>query len=100
MAELPLHDAVDATSLLLLAQLLAVVRFLHAPTLAVLARRIGATLDRALVAEATRALEEELCSLPPAEPATRIVIDRHAMPPRPGAAWAAGSRCAGSASRP
>ena len=97
--ELPLHDPVDAPGLLLLTQLLAVVRLLDAPPLAMLAGRVVAPLDRAFVGEASRAFEKELGPLPPAEPATCIVINRHELPPRPGAAWAAGSRCAESASR-
>jgi hypothetical protein len=51
VAELLLRDAVDALDLLLLAQLLGVLRDLPAARrrLAVLARGVGATLDRALL---------------------------------------------------
>src|SRR5262249_33151387 len=63
--------------LLLLTQLLAVVRLLDAPALAVLAGSVTAPLERALVGEAARALQEELGALAPAEPAPCIVIDRH-----------------------
>src|SRR6185503_8716022 len=78
VAELALEQAVDPASLLLLAQLRAVVGFLHATALAVLAGRVAAALEGALVGVATGALEEELHSLTPAEPASGIVIDRHA----------------------
>src|SRR2546430_10559085 len=44
---------------------------------AVLARWIVASLDRALVGEAARALEEELHPLTPAEPALRVAVPRH-----------------------
>src|SRR6185503_12991411 len=79
VAELALQQPVDAASLLLLAQLQAVVRLLGAPALAVLAGRIAAALERALVGEAARALQEQLHPLTPAEPASGIVINRHAI---------------------
>src|ERR1041384_5862595 len=60
LAELALEQAVDAPHLLLLPQLLAVVGEPRAAFLAVLARRIGAPLDGALVGEAFLRLEEEL----------------------------------------
>src|SRR5205085_11032270 len=41
------------------------------------ARRVTAPLDRALVREAAGALEEQLQTFTPAEPATCIVVDRH-----------------------
>src|SRR6185436_4000561 len=78
--ELALEQPVDAACLLLLAQLLAVVGLLDAPALAVLAGRVPAALERALVAEAALALQEQLHALAPAQPAPCIVIDRHALP--------------------
>src|SRR5688572_28800650 len=70
--ELALEQAIDAARLLLLAQLLAVVRLLRAPALAVLAGGVAAALERALVGEAARALQEQLHPLTPAEPASGI----------------------------
>ena len=58
-AELALEHAVVAARLLLLAQLHAVLALLLAAT-AVVARRVRAALDAALVGEAALALEEEL----------------------------------------
>src|ERR1044072_6628777 len=60
--KLLLEHAVVAASLLLLAQLDAVLRLLLAPA-AVVARRVRAALDAALVREAALALEEELLAL-------------------------------------
>src|SRR3954469_9813091 len=60
--ELLLEHLVVALGLLLLAQLRPVLGLAH-PAAAVLARRIGATLDAALVGEAAGALEEQLLSL-------------------------------------
>src|SRR5262249_57136176 len=77
--ELALEQAVDAASLLLLAQLHPVVRLLRATALAVLAGRVAAAFERALVGEAARALQEQLHPLTPAEPASGIVVDRHAI---------------------
>src|SRR6478735_1163516 len=62
MAELLLEHAVVAARLLLLTQLHAVLRLLLAPA-AVVAGRVRATLDAALVREAALALEEELLTL-------------------------------------
>src|SRR3954451_8569356 len=61
-AELLLEDAVVAAGLLLLAQLDAVLGLLLAPA-AVIAGRVGAALDAALVGQAALALEEQLLSL-------------------------------------
>jgi hypothetical protein len=58
-AELLFEHAVVAAGLLLLAQLHPVLGLLLAPT-PVVARRVGAALDAALVGEAALALEEEL----------------------------------------
>src|SRR5207244_338644 len=77
VTELPLEQEVDAPGLLLLAKLLAVVGLLRATALAVLARGVAASLDRALVGEAARALQEQLHTFTPAEPASRIMINRH-----------------------
>ena len=62
-------------------------------TAAVLARRVRPALDRALHRVALGALEEQLHPLAPAEPADGTGVTRHV---RPSAAWAGGSRCAGS----
>ena len=62
VAELLLEQAVVATRLLLLAQLEQVLGLLDAAA-AVLARRVAATLDRALLGEAALALQEELHAL-------------------------------------
>jgi hypothetical protein len=58
----------DALDLLLLAQLLGVLRHLAAARrgLAMLARRVRTTLDRALLGEALGALEEQLRAFTPA----------------------------------
>ena len=61
-AELALEHLVVTAGLLLLAQLHAVLGLPHA-TAAMLAGRIGAALDAALVGEAALALEEELLAL-------------------------------------
>jgi hypothetical protein len=61
-AELLLEDLVEAARLLFLAQLQPVLGLPHPPA-AVLARRIGATLDAALVGEAALALEKQLLPL-------------------------------------
>ena len=60
--ELLLEHLVVALGLLLLAQLRPVLGLTH-PAAAVLARRIGAALDAALVGEAARALQEQLLPL-------------------------------------
>jgi hypothetical protein len=62
VAELLLRDAVDALDLLLLAQLLGVLRHLAAAgrVWPCWPGRVGAALDRALLGEALRALEEQL----------------------------------------
>src|SRR4051795_10721494 len=62
VAELLLEHAVVAAGLLLLTQLDAVLGLLLAAA-AVVARRVGATLDAALVGQAALALEEELLAL-------------------------------------
>jgi hypothetical protein len=61
-AELLLQHLVVAARLLLLAQLHPVLGLAHPPA-PVLARRVGAPLDPALVSEAAGALEEELLAL-------------------------------------
>src|SRR5262249_43935290 len=76
-AELPLEQAVDALHLLLLAQLQAVAEAAAAAALAVLARRIAALLDRALLLEAAVALEKQLHALPRAQPADGTCIPCH-----------------------
>src|SRR5262249_49987290 len=78
LAELALKDAVDAARLLLLAQLLAVVGQARARLLAMLAGRVAAALDGALVGEALLALQEELLALPAALPALGVEISSHA----------------------
>src|SRR5580765_6820513 len=75
-AELLLEQAVVAARLLLLAQLLQVLALLDAAT-AVLARRVAATLDRALLGQAALALEEELHPLAAALLALRTAIAGH-----------------------
>ena len=75
-AELLLEQAVVAARLLLLAQLQQVLALLDAAA-AVLARRIGAALDRALLGQAALALEEELHALPAALLALRGTVPRH-----------------------
>src|SRR3954452_8398550 len=72
-AELTLEHAVVAARLLLLTQLDAVLALSLAPA-AVVARRIRAALDAALVGEAALALEEELLPLPPALLALRTGV--------------------------
>src|SRR6187397_1997243 len=67
-AELRLEQPVVAARLLLLTQLQQVLALLD-PAAAVLARRVGAALDRALLGQAALALEEELDALTPAHPA-------------------------------
>ena len=67
-AELLLENAVDATGLLLLAELNEVLALLD-PSPAVLTGRVGAALDGALRPHAPRALQEELHPLSAAEPA-------------------------------
>src|SRR5262249_29330307 len=93
--ELSLEDAVHAAQLLLLAQLDRVLGELR-PRLAVLAGWIVAALDGALVRVAALALEEQLESLAAAQTADRSRVSCHVRLLRPGAASAAGSRCAGS----
>src|SRR6202161_976267 len=102
--ELPLEDAVDPARLLLLPDLRQVVAFLGAVP-AVLARRVRPDLDRALGRVALGALQEELGLLPAAKLAVRACVSSHlslspVSPVRPGAAWAAGSHCAGRGSCP
>jgi hypothetical protein len=75
-AELRLEQAVVAARLLLLAQLQQVLALLDAAT-AVLPRRIGATLDRALLRQAALALEEQLHSFAAADAALGPEIPGH-----------------------
>src|SRR3954447_14483969 len=77
VGELPLEHAVVAPRLLLLAQLQAVLGLLLAPA-AVIAGRVRAPLDAALVREAALALEEELHALAAALLALGSSIARHA----------------------
>src|SRR5579859_3559600 len=74
--ELALEDAVDPLGLLLLPDLLEEVAFLG-PVPAVLTRRVGPDLDRALRRVALRALQEELGLLPAAELAVRACVSSH-----------------------
>src|SRR4051794_20322157 len=78
VAELLLEDAVVAARLLLLPQLDAVLGLLLAPA-AVVAGRVRAALDAALVGEAALALEEELLTLATALLAGWARIARHAQ---------------------
>src|SRR5262245_1439746 len=94
--ELSLEHSVDATQLLLLAQLGRVLGELRA-RLPVLAGRIVAPLDRALVGVAPLALEKELQPLASAVPADRSGVACHVLwLLRLAAASAGGSRCGGS----
>ena len=77
-AELLLEHAVVAARLLLLAQLHAVLALFQAPA-AVLARRVGAALDAALVGQAALALEEQLLALAAALLALRAGVAGHAQ---------------------
>src|SRR3954451_17843170 len=99
VAELLLEHAVVAPRLLLLAQLHAVLGLLL-PSAAVVARRVRAPLDAALVGQAALALEEQLLPLAAALLALRTGLSSHAGPLRPGAACGGGSRCALAGSRP
>ena len=99
VAELLLEHAVDATGLLLLPELEQVLGLTDA-TAPVLAGRIGPLLDRALHGVALGALEIQLHPLAAAESTDGTGVTSHAPYLTPGAAWAAGSRCAGSESRP
>src|SRR4029079_7600109 len=74
--ELLLQQPVEAACLLLLTELEQVLRLLD-PAAAVLARRIAAALDRALVGEAALALEEQLHPLAAALLALRRTVSRH-----------------------
>src|SRR5207249_9751100 len=78
-AELLLEQAVEAARLLLLAQLQQVLGLLD-PAAAVLARRVAAALDRALLGQAALALQEELHALPAAELADGAAVASHARP--------------------
>ena len=79
----PLQHAVEALHLLLLAQLQAVALqlALDAPALAVLAGRVVALLDRALLGEAAVALQEQLHALAAAQPADGTSVSRHCYAP-------------------
>src|SRR5262249_55899572 len=76
VTELLLEQAVVAARLLLLSKLQQVLALLDAAT-AVLARRVGAALDRALLRQAALALEEELDAFPSAEAALGSEIAGH-----------------------
>src|SRR3954453_11743980 len=91
-AELPLEHAVVAARLLLLAQLQPVLGLLRAAA-SVLARRVRAPLDAALVREAALALEEELDALAAALLALGTSVACHLdAPPLAGAAAVVGLR--------
>src|SRR5664279_264769 len=92
VGELLLEHAVVALGLLLLAQLQQVLALLDAAA-PVLARRVGAALDAALLGQAALALEEQLHALAAALLALGVGGTGHALPPRPAAACAGGSRC-------
>src|SRR5215204_3823360 len=79
VAELLLGEPVDALDLLLLAQLLRVLRRLATARrrLAMLTGRVRATLDRALLGEALRGLQEQLRPLAAALPAAGPSITTH-----------------------
>src|SRR5581483_3537174 len=89
-AELLLEQAVVPARLLLLAQLEQVLGLLD-PAAAVLARRVAAALDRALLGQAALPLEEELHALAAALLALRRTVSRHL---RPSGASSGGRRCA------
>src|SRR6187397_71902 len=85
VAELLLEQPVVAARLLLLAQLQQVLALLD-PAAAVLARRVGAALNRALLRQAALALEEELHPLAAADAALGSEVAGHLdAPPLPGA---------------
>src|SRR5207249_3361998 len=75
-AELLLEQAVEAARLLLLAQLEQVLGLLD-PAAAVLARRVAAALDRALLGQAALALQEQLHALAAALLALGRAVTRH-----------------------
>src|SRR4051794_5356502 len=81
VAELLLEHAVVALGLLLLAQLDAVLGLLLAPA-AVVARRVRAPLDAALVGEAPLTLQEQLLPLPAALLALRTCLSSHRLLPQ------------------
>src|SRR6476469_683831 len=74
--ELALQESVDALDLLLLAKLKTVAEDLGTAT-AVLAGRVVAALNCALILETTIALQKELHALAPAEPANGIRVTSH-----------------------
>src|SRR5215831_4427417 len=76
LAELALQHAVDALGLLLFAELDAEGGRLAAVQ-PMLARRIVAAFDRALVGEAARTLQEQFLPFAAAQPALRVTIARH-----------------------
>src|SRR3954452_7491255 len=94
-AELAFENAVVAASLLLLAELHAVLRLLLAAT-TVVARRVRAALDAALVGQAALALQEELLPFAAALLALRTGVTSHAKfldaAPLAGAAAVVGLR--------
>ena len=75
-AELLLQQAVDALDLLLFAKLDAVAEDLGTAA-AMLARRVIAALDRALILETAVPFEKQLHTLSPAEPANGIRVTSH-----------------------
>ena len=114
VAELPLEQAVGALHLLLFAQLQAVTgELLGAARLAVLSGNEVALFDGALLRKTPQAFQEQLLPFPAAQPANCFSMSCQirfsfsccfAKPQtqliRRGGAWADGSRCAESASRP
>jgi hypothetical protein len=75
-AELPFLKTINAPELLFFAQLGAIVRNPLA-SLAMLARRIAPTLDRALLRHTARAFQKQLFTLSPTESAHRTTILCH-----------------------
>ena len=94
MIELVLQQAIVALSLLLLAQLGAVLAHLLT-ALAMLAGSVATTGDGALISIASVTLQEELIALTTADAANCISISSHfALPPiRLFFSWGDGSHC-------
>ena len=83
LPELPFHDAVDPARLLLLPQLLGVRGDLRVatPSLPVLPRGVGTSLDGAFVRIAAIPLKVEADPLPPALAALSFQVAAHPNPP-------------------
>jgi ribosomal protein S4 len=101
-AQQVIRDATDLTaSVAPWLQAVALELALDAAALAVLPGGVVPLLDRALLGEAAITLEEQLHALAAAQPADRTRIPCQCdVLFKPGAAWAAGNRCAGWESRP